>query len=143
MIVKGKANINMLHKIKTKQLVRQMALRFHNFGTDVDCLRINASSSVELVMDVSVEQTDLFFIILILEMFLESHITFSLTTRCHLSYLFIRICLQYPMSIIQDTCMQRLLTLMISHRHQIKKTQCEGHSDKSKQIITFIFVQIL
>ena len=65
-----------------------MALRFHNFGTDVDCLRINASSSVELVMDVSEEQTDLFFIILILEMFLESHITFSLTTRCHL-FLFI------------------------------------------------------
>ena len=55
---------------------------------DVDCLRINASSSVELVMDVSEEQTDLFFIILILEMFLESHITFSLTTRCHL-FLFI------------------------------------------------------
>ena len=88
MIVKGKANINMLHKIKTKQLVRQMALRFCNFGMDVDCLRINASSSVELVMDVSEEQTDLLFIILILEMFLESHITFSLTTRCHL-FLFI------------------------------------------------------
>ena len=88
MIVKGKANINMLHKIKTKQLVRQMALRFCNFGMDVDCLRINASSSVELVMDVSEEQTDLFFIILILEMFLKSHITFSLTTRCHL-FLFI------------------------------------------------------
>ena len=85
MIVKGKANISMLHKIKTKQLARQMALRFRNFGTDVDCLRINASSSVELVMDVSEEQTDLFFIILILEM---SHITFSLTTRCHL-FLFI------------------------------------------------------
>ena len=39
-------------------------------------------------MDDSEEQTDLFFIILILEMFLESHITFSLTTRCHL-FLFI------------------------------------------------------
>ena len=71
----------MLHKIKTKQLVRQMALRFRNFGTDVDCLRINASSSVELVMDVSEEQTDLFFIIVILEMFLESHITFLLDNK--------------------------------------------------------------
>ena len=53
MIVKGKANINMFHKIKTKGLVRQVALRFRNLGTDIDCLRINATSSVELVMDVS------------------------------------------------------------------------------------------
>ena len=53
MIVKGKANINVLHKIKTKGLVRQTAMRFCNFGTDVDCLRINVSSSMELVMDVS------------------------------------------------------------------------------------------
>ena len=53
MIIKGKANINMLHKIKTKGLVRQAALRFHNLGTDMDCLRINVSSLVELLMDVS------------------------------------------------------------------------------------------
>ena len=53
LIVKGRANINMVAEVKIKGLLKHAELKFRNFGTDIDCLRIKASSSVELVMDLS------------------------------------------------------------------------------------------
>ena len=48
-IVKGKAPLAILDEIKTKGLIRKMRIKFKNFGTDADCIRINNNSSVEII----------------------------------------------------------------------------------------------
>ena len=52
-IVKGKAPLMILDKIKTKGLILKTGIKFSNFGTDADCIRINNNSSVEIFTDVS------------------------------------------------------------------------------------------
>ena len=42
-----------LDMIKTKGLIRKMGIKFKNFGTDADCIRINNNSSVEIFTAVS------------------------------------------------------------------------------------------
>ena len=52
-LVKGRANIGLVQKIKEKNLIKTVGINFSNFGIDEECIRLNTSSSVSLTFEVT------------------------------------------------------------------------------------------
>ena len=52
-LVKGHASIGVVQKMKEKNLIKTVGIRFSNFGIDEECIRLNTSSSISLTFEVT------------------------------------------------------------------------------------------
>ena len=52
-LVKGHPNLGLVQKNKRKKFDKTVGFNFGNFGIDEECIRLNTSSSVSLIFEVT------------------------------------------------------------------------------------------